>query len=141
MIDDAPIKTELDDGSKHFTLPWVKWFQSIKTTLSGDGYSGYSGYGYSGYSGFSGYSGESNGSGYSGYSGSSASGYSGLGASGYSGQSGYSGAILTYSQATQPVLTVNGQLAIWIDTSNGNAVYWVYRRGSGDQVTLVFPEL
>ena len=33
MIDPAPIKTETIDGRKLFTLPWVKWFNSLKYAI------------------------------------------------------------------------------------------------------------
>jgi len=33
MIDPAPIKTETIDSRKLFTLPWVKWFNSLKYAI------------------------------------------------------------------------------------------------------------
>jgi hypothetical protein len=44
--------------------------------------------------------------------------------------------IKVFSQAAEPNLTGNNHLAIWIDTDNSNAVYLVFRRGSGDQVAV-----
>ena len=46
-------------------------------------------------------------------------------------------AVLTIvSQNDEPTLTVNGNVVLWIDTNDSNAVYLVYRRGTGDQVKV-----
>ena len=41
-----------------------------------------------------------------------------------------------YSQAAEPVLSIEHELAIWIDTDDSDKVYLVYRRGAGDQVMV-----
>jgi hypothetical protein len=41
-----------------------------------------------------------------------------------------------YAQDTEPVLAANGNMAIWIDTDDSNKVYFLYRRGAGDQVAV-----
>lgn len=45
-------------------------------------------------------------------------------------------AIKLYSQNSEPILTENNNLAIWIDTDDNNRVYLLYRRGIGDQVAV-----
>jgi len=44
--------------------------------------------------------------------------------------------IKVYSQSTQPTLAADNNLAIWIDTSDTNATYLIFRRGLGDQVLV-----
>lgn len=41
--------------------------------------------------------------------------------------------IKTYTQASAPILVADGNAAFWRDTGT-NKVYWVYRRGVGDQI-------
>ncbi len=44
--------------------------------------------------------------------------------------------IPTYTQPTEPVLAVDGNCAFWIDTSDSNRTWFVYRRGAGDQLMV-----
>lgn len=44
--------------------------------------------------------------------------------------------IPTYSQTTEPVLGTDGGACFWIDTDDSNRVWFVYRRGLGDQVKV-----
>jgi len=44
--------------------------------------------------------------------------------------------IKVYSQITEPALTANNNMAIWIDISDANRVYFIFRRGSGDNVSV-----
>jgi len=45
-------------------------------------------------------------------------------------------AIKLYSQNSEPTLSADNTLAIWIDTDDSNRVYLLYRRGTGDQVAV-----
>lgn len=49
---------------------------------------------------------------------------------------GGSAGIPTYSQALEPTLAANGDVAFWINTSDANRVWLLYRRGAGDQVKV-----
>ncbi len=44
--------------------------------------------------------------------------------------------IKVYSQASEPTLSADNYMAIWIDTDDSNKVYLVFRRGTGDQVKV-----
>lgn len=44
--------------------------------------------------------------------------------------------IKLYSQNNEPTLTIDNNLAIWIDTDDSNRVYLLYRRGTSDQVAV-----
>jgi len=44
--------------------------------------------------------------------------------------------IKVYSQDGEPTLDTNNKMAMWIDTNDSNKVYLIFRRGSGDQVTV-----
>jgi len=44
--------------------------------------------------------------------------------------------IQVFSQTTEPTLTADNRMAIWIDTDDSNRVYLLFRRGSGDQVAV-----
>ncbi len=44
--------------------------------------------------------------------------------------------ILSYTQATEPDLAADSNMAIWVDSSVSNRVYLVYRRGTADQVKI-----
>jgi len=46
--------------------------------------------------------------------------------------------IKVYAQASEPTLTADNRIAIWIDTDDANKVYLLFRRGSGDQVKILF---
>ena len=41
-----------------------------------------------------------------------------------------------YSQASKPTLDTDNKMAMWIDTSDLNRVYLVFRRGTGDQISV-----
>jgi len=44
--------------------------------------------------------------------------------------------IKVYTQDTEPTLGADQRLAMWIDTNDSNRVYLIFRRGSGDQVSI-----
>jgi len=44
--------------------------------------------------------------------------------------------IKVYSQNSEPALSADSKMAIWIDTDDSNRVYLVFRRGTGDQVAV-----
>lgn len=41
-----------------------------------------------------------------------------------------------YSQAAEPTLSADNRLAMWIDTDDSNKVFLLFRRGSGDNVSV-----
>ena len=41
-----------------------------------------------------------------------------------------------YSQAAEPTLDADSKMAMWVDTDDSNRVYLVFRRGTGDQVSI-----
>jgi len=49
---------------------------------------------------------------------------------------GGSAGIPTYSQGIEPILANNGDVAFWINTSDVNRTWLLYRRGAGDQVKV-----
>jgi len=44
--------------------------------------------------------------------------------------------IKVYSQNSEPTLSADSKMAIWIDTDDSNKVYLLFRRGTGDQVAV-----
>jgi hypothetical protein len=46
------------------------------------------------------------------------------------------GSIPYYAQASEPTLSQDNQAAFWKDTDDSNRVYFVFRRGSGDQIKI-----
>lgn len=44
--------------------------------------------------------------------------------------------IKVYTQGSEPVLNADNFLAMWVDTSNANATFLIFRRGDGDQVLV-----
>jgi len=50
--------------------------------------------------------------------------------------SGGAGSLPTYIQPTEPALLADGYAAFWIDTSDSNRTWLLYRRGAGDQLTV-----
>lgn len=44
--------------------------------------------------------------------------------------------VKVYSQASEPTLAADNNFAFWIDTDATSKVYFVFRRGSGDQVSV-----
>ena len=44
--------------------------------------------------------------------------------------------IAYYAQAAEPTLSQDNTCAMWKDTDDSNRVYFVFRRGSGDQLKL-----
>lgn len=44
--------------------------------------------------------------------------------------------LITYEQDDEPILSADGNAAIWIDSDDSDRVYLVYRRGTGDQVKV-----
>ena len=44
--------------------------------------------------------------------------------------------IKVYSQTTEPTLSADSKMAMWIDTDDANKVYLIFRRGTSDQVKV-----